>query len=507
MDRAHWGSTMDLSRAKNIGIKRSFIVLGLVVGLVFTGRMALKTAREVQHQNLMHEGIQTCFTRVHQTFTARMLGSGAGEYLTKSFLETTSRCFSEVVQLADAQFTKTINELPRITNTLAGEVHLFQERINSNASAFTQGQDQRLFLNQLATRFENLERLRNDSLQMLDQRGHKLNDILSTIRGAFFVIAFCLVVFLVFEFFILRKEAALTADIEREAQDILEKNEMSTLRVQEVIRRALEHKNYVYCESLFTQYQQYQNLTDKEVGYRRSEEVQFAPSNDTKLEQKIEQLWEAADRPEKDLVVYEESFHSKMNFDVNSVEQEEAIITRSGAELSSIIENLAEVLAPQFQVQGIELEMNLDDRVRLAADEESVSLLIFQAINAIIPEGSTNSRHLISVDTVSLGNVAVCTIEVDLGSFDHSLIQSQLGLLRLDSQYIPLEIRQCLDSAPLIDAKFSFDNLYDDQGKACGKMVKLTFRQGEELKSQGVRLQTVKKGTKREILQALSQDN
>lgn len=501
---------MDLSRAKNIGMKRSFIVIGLVVGLVLTGKMALQTARESQHQSLMNEGIQTCFTRVHQTFTARMLGTGAGEYLTRSFLDTTSRCFSEVVQLADAQFTKTISELPRLTNTLSAEVHLFQERINSNTSAFSEGQDQRVFLNQLSTRFENLEKLRNESLQLVDQRAQKLSNVLTTVRGAFFVIAFCLLVFLAFEFFMLRKEAAVTAEIEKDAQDILEKNEMSTLRVQEVIRRALVHKNYIQCESLFSQFQQHQNLSDKEAGYRKKEEqVHFFPLDDGQLEQKIDQLWEAADRPERDLVVYEESFQSKMNFDMSSRLESESKITRTGVELSVVVENLAEMLASQFQAQGLELEMNLDDKIRLAGDEESATMLIFQAINSILPEAQDQQRHLISIDSIALGNVAVVTIEINAGSFDHALIQSQLGLLKLDAQFIPLEIRQCLDSAPLMDAKFSFDNLYDDQGKTCGRMVKLTFRQGEQLKPTGIRVQSVKKATKRELLQefSLEQDN
>lgn len=479
---------------------------GLVLGIILIGRLSLETNRDYQRQTLLHDGMQTCFARVHQSFTAKMLGDTRNGYLDRSFMDTTSRCFGEAVHLAERSFGKTVPDFARDLNALATEVHIFHDRLTPKSSSLTgEGEGAGPSLANIGSRFEKLERMRDKILTTMDRRGEKLKDTISTMRGSFYVLAFCLIVFFMFELTFLRKEAKVRAEIEGEALGLLENEDMSTMRVQDVIRRALEHGEYTYCEALFGQFHHYQTKVQNDVAFKSLQPAEATPQREeVYLDERMEKVWQQADRPESGLVVYDDMFAVDEKHRTDELPQLSLQERRSGVDLSSSVEKVIEHLSGQLSTTGLRLELNIDEEIKVKGEQEAIEYLVFQAALFLVNESSTQENCVLNIDSRRLGNVAVMQMELDGKGFSNELIQSQLGLRNFNEGAMPVDWKICLDLAQTIDAKVSIDNLYADDGRVAGGAVKITFRQGEVIsESRDKRIQKIEKGTKKEILERI----
>jgi hypothetical protein len=498
------GKTMDWKRIKNFGLKRSITAGVLCVGLIVAGRMAIETNRELQRQTHLSDGLQTCFSRVHQSFTARMIGDSSNAYLGRSFMDTTSRCFGEAIHLAEKSFSKSVPEYARMINNLATEVHIFHDRVNGRAGSALSNNNREVDISEVGTRFEKLEQLRNEILGLMEQRSSRIQDTLSTVRGAFYVLAMCLVIFFAFEISYLRKEAKIKAEIEAEAQGLIDEQDMSALRVQEVIRRALEQEEYNACGQLFNQFHHYQTKVKNDVVFQEPAREQFNVETQANVsrEAEIERVWVESDSPESRLVVYDEMFRPPEQ-QAALEETAQVVEERVGIELSQSIENVVELMAAQSRARGVKIDLHLDEEIRVKGEAEGVEYLLYQACEFITSNTSENSEAQLNIQTRRLGNVAITEIEFFGEGFAQELVQSQLGFKMLDDSSLPLEWRLCQDLSRECEAKISFDNQYDDGGAPAGRSVKITFKQGERVSHRGessVRVKALETGTKREIL-------
>jgi|GEM_PF-4806490 len=78
-------------------------------------------------------GLNTCFFRVNQTFTARMINDSASKYLGNEFVTDTENCFADLTKMGQATSDKIIGQL----NSLAALTHQFHSALNNSKSAFT----------------------------------------------------------------------------------------------------------------------------------------------------------------------------------------------------------------------------------------------------------------------------------------------------------------------------------------------------------------------------------
>jgi hypothetical protein len=76
----------------------SGILLGGIVGLSTTLRLEGQKSQKIA---TLQEGLQTCFTRVHNTLTARLMSSFNSQYLSEGFTGVTEECFGETVSFYD----------------------------------------------------------------------------------------------------------------------------------------------------------------------------------------------------------------------------------------------------------------------------------------------------------------------------------------------------------------------------------------------------------------------
>ncbi len=489
---------MDWTQIKNFGLKRVVISAFLVAGMAFTGRNAIETSREAQRITVLNDGIQTCFVRVHQSFTARMLGDLGSEYLTQGFQENTGRCFGEALNLMEAQSAAVFGATTKTLNTLATEVHVFHDRVSPKGSAFSQNPNQ-VVLSNISSRFEKLEALRDQVYDAIERRRTELVDTQATLRGAFYVLTFSLLIFFALEISLLSKEAKEKAAIELEAEVLLTKNDMSSLRVQEVLRKALEQKDYKNCSQLFTQFHFYKtNIKNDAAAYEQYRT--FTPLKATN-EELIEQVWGASERLESDLVVYDDMFRPEVEKKILAKNQT-LIPGLKGLNLDQSVSRLIDHLGQKFFTKGLRVEVEIDEAIYVQGQDEAFEQMFFQSLSLLVDENTQEGAYL-TISARKLGNVVILECEVDGSGFEESLIKGQIGYRSFNDDQRPLEMRICEEMAQEIHAKLSFDNLYDDQGTIAGRSIKMTLKEGSAETSK--RIQQLGKGTKKEILERLNQ--
>lgn len=491
---------MDWTRLKNIGLNRIAVVMALSLGLTVVGKMSLDSSRSYQRLNLIQEGLQTCFNRAQQSFTARMIADLKSPYLAADFQDNTSRCFGETVEVAETHFTDVLKDVPTLVNTLATEVHILHDRLSTKTSAFSQGSDSGL--DTAGKQFSKVERTRDQVLGQLERHNQNLADTISTLRGAFYVISLSLLIFLVFEWSLQRKENQIKQEIEDEARDLIEAQDFNALRVEGVIRRALEHKDYLHCESLFTQFQHIQTQKAKEGSYFTPVEEDVLPEA---LERRFDEVWEAADRPERNLVVYDESFTQERSEPQVTTQRAPSMLTREGVELSEVVEQLVEHLGDQIFGHGVALELDIEENLKLKGSQEEIAQFLYQSLNFLT--GDSNQCSCLTMTTRQLGNVVVLNAELDGLGFSQDLVAGQIGYKPLNDESLPFDLRVAKEVGDVMGAKLSFDNLYDDRGNPAGRTLKLTFRMGDvvDTTARGPRLKDLRKGTKRELMRSFEE--
>ena len=107
--------------------KITFVSSGLILLItgVFLSRGEFKSSSIISSYNTMLDGAQTCFLRVNQSYSARMIGLESA-YLKKDFLSQTESCFTELKQLISKN--KSLIKLNELTESISDEVYWFHRQ-------------------------------------------------------------------------------------------------------------------------------------------------------------------------------------------------------------------------------------------------------------------------------------------------------------------------------------------------------------------------------------------
>ena len=73
----------------------------------------------------MLDGAQTCFLRVNQSYSARMIGLESS-YLEKDFLNQTENCFNDLKEIADSN--KKITDVLDLVEDVSDQVYWFHRQ-------------------------------------------------------------------------------------------------------------------------------------------------------------------------------------------------------------------------------------------------------------------------------------------------------------------------------------------------------------------------------------------
>lgn len=479
------------------GSKKFLLVSLAIASLSGLSYFYTQTSNQVQNLSVLSDGARTCFGRVQQSFMARMLGDTKSQYLTSEFMGNTEKCLGEVSSLVATHFASQMAEAEKKINTLATDVHWFHERISPDSEAFTKSAAGVLISN-IGGRYAKLEMSHNFILDELQNKHEELGESLTLFSWALQICAGLSLLLLALEIFERRLQGREFQKLEAEAKRLSDSQDMTALRVQEVLKKALKHKGMEQCQRLFSQFHLYKTKVGSEavyIPYGQIQAPQAIPGQSN--EDVLDEIWERSEHDDSHLVVYDEMFQRETKEILGRHESlPEDLIPLSVEEMTG---RMIDHLSGQIFTKGIQVEMNISEDHAVYARPEELEQILCQALGLMLKE---NSKSL-KVESKKLGQVVIVDVESVGSGFSDGLVKSQL-LSERTSVDVPLELMICQELCSDVSAKMSYDNVYSNEGDVIGKSIRLTFKAATlEQEASSKKVVSIEKGTKRELMQRL----
>ena len=208
-------------------------------------------------------GMQTCFSRVNQTYTASVLAETTSNYLTQNFQNFTEECFAEGILNVEDTFKSELSQIAKKLSTLASNVHWFHEDILSpnSARAITKNSESR----NVGSRFEKIESTKDEILESSEKYKSEITNSLNNEKTIFYVSATLLVILMFSEFMSNTRRRLSNNAREKEAKaELLDNDGVASVKAGEIIKSALEQNNLSNCSKLFANYHAH-HLFDKSI--------------------------------------------------------------------------------------------------------------------------------------------------------------------------------------------------------------------------------------------------
>ncbi len=461
--------------------KRSVAGLFILAGLIFTTYQIQENSGQIKRLSNFESGIQTCFSRVNQTYTANILGDSASTYLTQNFQNLTEECLAEGILTVESSFAKELNTAAKQLSNLASNVHWFHEDILAPAALQNkEGRD-------VGARFEKIETTKDEILESSEKYKTEITNSLNQQKNFFYVSATLLVILMLAEYMGLTRRRLSNNAREKEAQaELLDNGGATSVKVGEIVRVALEQNGLVNCSKLFANFHAY---TSMEKGKNKmSLEALVTPMGASRKlsPTTLDQIWEDDSKT--------------FSADVNSVKMENINLEKMS---SSVVDLLAEKLFSQ----GVQLDINIADNLMIKARQEEMEQALYHLFAyAINSTHSENGEKNISIFAHKLGDVVAFDLIHSGTGFEESILKQRAGLGGV-SGAVDVDLQVCQSLLSEMEAKVQLDNKIDQNGNTVGGRIKIIFRAGaqsENTANNNGRLVDLKVGSKKEIAALLN---
>ena len=147
--------------------------VALVASGAFLAKKELSSSNRLSMFNSMLDGVQTCFLRVNQSYSARMIGLESS-YLKKTFLDNTEKCFEELNNIAKKN--KKFTEVLDLSQDLSDQVYWFHRQQNFE-NPFTSGEelsDSPEYKEVVTSKFKRIENLNETISSKIKQEREQL---------------------------------------------------------------------------------------------------------------------------------------------------------------------------------------------------------------------------------------------------------------------------------------------------------------------------------------------
>jgi hypothetical protein len=190
---------------------KKYIFVSLSFTLVLTGALLLrgevKTSRALSSLNSLLDGAQTCFMRVNQSYSARMIGLDSS-YLKKDFLTQTENCFNDLKALA--QKHERLNSVMESIDSISDQTYWFhrQQDFENPFTASDDYQENEGYQNVITEKFKKIETLSEVIVENLKLEREKIlkNQPTSFIFKSIFILLFGGGVFWLMKLIIFRRK-------------------------------------------------------------------------------------------------------------------------------------------------------------------------------------------------------------------------------------------------------------------------------------------------------------
>ena len=451
--------------------------LFLSVGLVVAGIYLLSHSQKLQKLSVLEEGIGTCFQRVSQTFTARMIGQMNSVHLNQGFTQATQECFGETVSWAmNATSDRDVSKLVILFNKLANEVSFFHAKIEKRNTQFSINNDtvQRSHLN---GRFQAMESIREDILSDIALIKMGARTSIAKAKVIFYFFAFlCPLTFCIL-WWRTRNQYKTNQEVEGEARLLILSNKATFNAARKLIDRALMNNNLSYTKNLFIQAFSRNEAESKIESQVRSQMTK----NEQKRAIEIERVWEesklrdAIEQTPSEQVVVMESLPESV---------EELPTNEMTCELEVNLTRHLDMLSGRIFTQGIRLNLNIEElpNVRVCGKTEDIDQILYYALTDAMTAAENGKKEL-SVSLKQLGGIVLVNIDASGASFEDQ---------ELFKKPREVELQICRELIRGI-GKVEFAN------REKARRIQLTFNLEEKSKGTSTHLSSVTKTTKREF--------
>jgi signal transduction histidine kinase len=473
--------------------------MGLLVLLLGTTFFIQSLSQNVKQVSVLQNGIQTCFSRVAQTYTAKLLGETSSLYLDAGFMNATEECFGETMAETEEHFSQALKKSSKKLNTLASDVHWFQQRIaNAEESEFSKTTSG-ISISNLGQRFEKLEQTKDEIAEANEIFKVEILSTLASLKVSFYILSFLLPFMLIWDFAERKSLLDRNKRLEGEAKDELETlGPDASDRVEELIRTALDQNELVYCSKLFSNYHantSFRNATDFKTPTHGKVEL-INSSDKQAYDQQIDRIWaesELEDSSElnlKELEVIEEFNNIPEGLD--------------SVGLNNVLGRVVKNLSNKLLAEGIFIDMDIDEDAHVYGNEESMEQVFFHVIqNAVKNSNLGIAPQKVQISHKHLGGTTVIEVSDSGKGFSPEVIDSKLGL---NKEELPISLQICGSFMEEFSGEVAFSNNYNADGDVKGSIVKLIFKRAKvDHSSDNIRVRDVQKGTKREILARMKQ--
>lgn len=424
---------------------------------------------------VLGEGVQTCYQRTHQTYTARVLGDLGAPYLEQSFLSSTQECLADSMSYFEAHLAPFLTGGVTLLNEINDLTHEFNKKLNG-----MEGNPEGVVASVLGRRFERLETKKDEFLERLENLSGKALASYSSLNWSFFLLIGLVSFFFIGELWNALSLGRLNADLEKKALSFLHDPKAKAEQIGELLTEALETNGLKSCSLLV-------NGTVRQVKELSSSILQeelptlkvrpVLAAGPLELDAQIDKMWNA---PESAIKKEEREQDLSVSF-------------------NEVLGNTLEILSSRFVTSAISLDINIPNNIRVNGSDEEIQQVVYLLLNQVIKscEGSDKESSL-SIDVKTLGNTVFFTL-LDSGiGFSKEFLEFNRGL----SPNCPDTSRDLLivrEFAKELNADLSFENLLASDGGVVGSKVQVALRSpGESLES-GRRLVSLKKGKKKDL--------
>ena len=454
--------------------KRSIAGLFLVAGLVFTTYNIQENAGQIKRLTNFESGIQTCFTRVNQTYTANLLGDTASTYLTQNFQNLTEECFAEGILSVENSAQAELSGVAKLLSHLASNVHWFHEDILAPVTVKNKaGQNE---ARDVGARFEKIETRKDEIIDLTEVHKDKITSSLNNQKNIFYISATILFILMLAEYMSLTRRRLSNSAREKEAGAELSNNGgVTSVKVGEIIRVALEQNELQNCSRLFANF--HAHAIQEKSKNKMTLETLVTPMGVTENynTSAINKLWE------DDSVGISADTITPVKLDNINLEQTS----------SQVIDLLSEKIFSQ----GVQLDMNIPEGIMIQGRQEELEQAFYHLFAFAI--NSTQSQTLDKSITIQAHKLG------DIVAFD--LVHSGNGETTPE---LNIDLEVCQSLLGEVQAKIQLDKKINQSGNVVGGRVKIIFKTGvaqSAAASQG-RLVDLKVGSKKDIMASILND-
>ena len=382
-----------------------FVGIVLAASSFFTLRSQMFS---YSHLATLLEGNGVCFSRVIQTFTARMIKESSSEYLTPRFIDMTGECYGDLLDNFHRPFANISNGGSQI-NRMASDVHWFHQRLKMKVI----GPDGQLPNTSvlLQNQFGKLESLNGEVNKILEnQKALTLKKF--TFYTRILLVSLLFLFMAIIKYFVSEFSlGSFRRTLEKKVKEIKDKELMTfPFQVEKLISDVLKKHGYVGCAKIFARYHE-GLLEGKPEGFKIKQAKTVNPISHT--ESSLPRA------PQK--TIGATSIREKNKKEISIMERDQLQQIR----LASLIEQVFLRLNQKIYGYGVYVDIEVSENLFIWAKPDAIFQVIYDLLTTQLREVmKTAEKPNIMIQGRGIGGMIILNLAHNGAPYNKKLISN-----------------------------------------------------------------------------------